>query len=345
MKPIFLTINQAKENLATCIRAQLVALITGSPGCGKSDLVRQVAAQYGLKVIDFRLAQCDPVDLNGFPTIDPVTGRAGYAPMDTFPLEGDPIPEGYTGWILFFDELTSAMRAVQAASYKVMLDRMIGQRKLHKNVAIVGAGNLESDNAIVEEMSTALQSRLVHMQLQVDLQEFLDYAATKSFDRRITSYLSFKKGHLYTFKPDHSDRTYACPRTWEFVDRLLKTGLKLDLDDMASTALLQGTISPGVAHEFLTFVKLEDEIPKMSEIRRNPEGVTMPNDRGVLWSLTGAIAHTISPDSAKDLMIFVKRMPIECQVVTMRDVVRRKPEMKPHPAVQNWLVESAIELF
>ena len=34
----------------------------------------------------------------GFPTIDKVTGKAHYAPMSTFPLESDPIPEGKNGW-------------------------------------------------------------------------------------------------------------------------------------------------------------------------------------------------------------------------------------------------------
>ena len=70
-------------------------------------------------------------------------------------------PTYYAGWLLFLDEFNSASVAVQAASYKIVLDRMVGKGHLHKNVAVVCAGNLESDGAIVEQMSTPLQSRLV----------------------------------------------------------------------------------------------------------------------------------------------------------------------------------------
>ena len=68
---------------------------------------------------------------------------------------------------------------------------------LHKNVAIVCAGNLETDNAIVQPMSTALQSRLVHLELVVDSKEWGDWAARHGIHPYITSYINFKPGNLY----------------------------------------------------------------------------------------------------------------------------------------------------
>ena len=203
-------VSQAISMIAKFIRARLVPMVTGSPGIGKSNIVHQIAAEYGLKVIDVRLAQCDPCDLLGFPTI---TGeKASYKPMDTFPIEEDTIPKGYNGWILFLDELNSAPMAVQAAAYRLILDRMVGNHKLHKNVAIVAAGNLESDNAIVQPMSTALQSRMAHLELVVDAKEWVDWASSNGVDHRITSYINFRPDALYTFSPDHTDKTYASPR-------------------------------------------------------------------------------------------------------------------------------------
>jgi hypothetical protein len=114
--------------------------------------------------------------------------------------------------MIFFDEMNSAPRGVQASSYKIVLDRMIGQKKLNKNVAIVCAGNLATNNAIVEEMSTALQSRMGHIEVMIDTNDWLDWAFPKGVDHRITSYLQFKPGNIHTFSPDHSDKTYACPR-------------------------------------------------------------------------------------------------------------------------------------
>ena len=108
------TPSQATSMIAKYIQAKIVPMLTGSPGMGKSAIVKDIAKTYNLKLIDLRLSQCDPTDLMGFPSIQ--GQRAGYLPMETFPLEGDPIPEGYSGWLLFLDEFNSASIAVQAAA-------------------------------------------------------------------------------------------------------------------------------------------------------------------------------------------------------------------------------------
>lgn len=80
-----------------------------------------MAKDFNLKLIDFRLSQCDPTDLNGFPSVND-KGRATYMPMTTWPLEGDDLPinkktgQPYDGWLIFFDEMPAAAPAVQAAA-------------------------------------------------------------------------------------------------------------------------------------------------------------------------------------------------------------------------------------
>lgn len=332
--------SQATRMITGYIKSGLVPMLVGSPGCGKSQIVHSIATEYNLKVIDLRLSQCDPTDIGGFPTIK--GNKSGYMPMDTFPIEGDEIPEGYSGWLLFFDEFNSASPAVQAASYKVVLDRMIGQYNLHKNVAIVCAGNLETDNAIVNPMSTALQSRLVHMELTVDPKEWIQWADENGIDRRITSYINFKPGSLYTFKPDHTDQTYACPRTWEFASRLLK---HLDTSSPDALPMLAGTLSEGVAREVLTFFKIENTLPKIPEIMNNPSGITMPVEPSVLYALTGSISHHANVNNIETLIKFVNRMPKEFQVVCLKATIRRNKAVLSHAAVQEWVRTSSAELF
>lgn len=331
---------QAALMIAQFLRSHLVPMVVGSPGIGKSSIAQQVAKEFGLKLIDIRLAQCDPTDLCGFPQIS--GNRAGYVPMETFPLEGDTIPKGYNGWLILFDELTSASPAIQAASYKILLDRMVGNHKLHPNVALMAAGNLETDNAIVQPMSTALQSRLVHMELRVDAKEWGDWAASTGIDHRITSYINFKPGNLYTFQPDHTDNTYASPRTWEFADRVLKV---TDLDSPHILPMLAGTISEGVAREFLSFCKNFANLPTIAEIIRSPETLPIPREPSILFALTGSLSHNASNDNFDDLMKFIKRLPLEFQVVCLRETVRRNKAMLANGAVQKWIAHNATELF
>ena len=56
--------SQVASAINLCIEASQPVMLHGSPGVGKSDVVRQVAAQRGIDMIDLRLSQLDPVDLN-----------------------------------------------------------------------------------------------------------------------------------------------------------------------------------------------------------------------------------------------------------------------------------------
>jgi len=337
-------INQAQKAIPTILKAKLVPMLHGSPAVGKSSIVLQVAEEFGLKVIDLRLSQCDPTDLMGFPDIDRKAQRpkAGYVPMETFPIEGDPIPEGHNGWLLFLDEFNSAPPAVQAAAYKIVLDRMVGVHRLHKNVAIVCAGNLETDGAIVTPMSTALQSRLVHLEIEICPKAWTDWANEKGFDPLITSYIEFRPDNLYTFSPEHSDHTYASPRTWEFVNKLMKVLPKVDRD---SLPLLAGAVGEGVAREFVEFCRIQDGLPKISDIVSAPNIHRVPEEPSVVHALVGAIAAQATKDNLDSLITYVKRLPVEMQVVCLRNLVRRNKPLMQHDAIADWCSHTAVELF
>lgn len=333
-------LSQAHDMIVQCIKVGLVPIVKGSPAVGKSSIVHQIAKEFDLKVIDLRLAQCDPTDLLGFPNT--ANGRGRYVPMETFPIEGDAVPEGYDGWLLFMDEFTSAPRGVQAAAYKLVLDRMVGTHHLHKKVAIVCAGNLETDGAIVEEMSTALESRLIHMEVTVDHIDWCEgWAMKNGIDHRITSFVKFKPGMLYTFSPDHTDCTYASPRTWEFANRLVK-GKEIGIEDIP---LLAGTISEGVAREFRTFTQIYSRLPTLTQMMEQATTLPVPQEPSILFALTGSIAHNANDENAGPLMDFVSRLPIEFQVVTLREMVRRSPALMNHKSVQAWITKNAKELF
>ena len=90
---------------------------------GKSDIIRTIAGLFKLKVIDFRVSQCEPVDMQGYPGV--TDGRMTFHIPEYFPIEGDTIPEGYDGWLLFLDEFNSGNKQTEAAAYKLILDREV----------------------------------------------------------------------------------------------------------------------------------------------------------------------------------------------------------------------------
>ena len=64
MSNLKVKISEASPSIKAYLQAGLVPIVVGSPGCGKSQIVHQIADEFNLQLIDLRLSQCDPCDLN-----------------------------------------------------------------------------------------------------------------------------------------------------------------------------------------------------------------------------------------------------------------------------------------
>ena len=327
--------SEVVPNVTRAMAKNLVPIIRSSPGVGKSDIVRSIARQYNLKVIDMRLAQMDPTDLNGLPHFNE-EGFAVYAPFVYFPLEdakpgfNAELGKDYDGWLIFFDEITSAPKQIQAAAYKIILDRMIGQHNLHPRVRMCAAGNLETDNAVVHNMSTALKSRLIHLDMTVNKDDWINWAISAKIDPRVIAFIGFKPTLLYKFDPESQEHTYPCPRTWQFVSKLIEDEPKLDFKDLP---IMAGAISPGPATEFLEFTRIYQSLPTIASILANPAGVVVPTEPGIKYAISTMLVEHFTTPNAKDLITFLTRLPVECQVICLRMVAVRNPTVIAHPEV------------
>jgi len=334
--------HQAPALMEKVLRAGLVTMLSGSPGTSKSSLVYQLAAKFKLKVIYIRLSQCDPVDLNGFPTLNQDRTKSGYVLMTTFPIKGDPIPKGYAGWLLFLDEINAAPLSVQSAAYKLVLDKKIGEFDLHKNVAIVAAGNLTTDNAITNRLSTAMQSRLIHLELKMNPKHWLEWASTAGIDYRVQAYINYKPDNLMLFDPNHNDKTFACPRTWQFVSDVIKAETDISHELIP---LLAGCVGEGSARQFYGFVRVFDDLPQLAELIKNPLTAKLPNEPSALYAAAGLIAHKIDNDNICELTQYVERLPVEFQVISLSGAIKNNPALIGNAQVKAWTSRNAARLL
>lgn len=341
------TLKNAEPLVEDCIDAGLVPILRGSPALGKSALCAQIARKRNLLLIDERFAGYDPTDMNGFPDLDKEKGIAKYFPLETFPLDDWELPinpetnEPYTGWLVLADELTSAVPAVQAASYKLFLDRMVGQRKLHPNAYLIAAGNLDSDNAITHEMSTALISRLINIQIVNSAKEWLDWATKNGIHSLITSFIDYKgSDFFYTFDAENPNQPFAASRTWEFASKLVYTFAKKGVSISSRVQLLAGTVGPGAAVALGAFAATWGQLPPLSEVLANPEQCRMPESPGAQYAMTGAIGDWATAENLPQLIKYFSRMRPDLQVLTFRNINNRHEELKRHPAANAWMVEN-----
>lgn len=317
MKP-----SETKEAIIRCMLANLVPFVQSSPGMGKSSLVRQIGEENDLEVIDVRLSVLEPTDLSGLPYF--LNGKAKFHPYDMFPLDTTPVPQGKNGWILFLDEFNSAARAVQAATYKLILDHAIGQYKLHPKCYVVCAGNKMTDNAITTRLSTAMISRVIHLNMEISFEDWMENVALpQNYDERIIAYLSMYPEKLMKFDPEKEDQTFACPRSWEFVNRLVN---KKEITN-SDIPLLAGTINQDLASEFVQFTKIFRNLLTIQEIVSKNGNCPVPADTATRWAIVSHLMLKTEEKDVKPVLKFVNKLDASFRALFLRAIIKKYPQM------------------
>lgn len=330
------TLGQIKKFIPMLLEANICPYIHSSPGQGKSAFARQIAADLNLKFIDIRLSDMEPSDIVGLPTF--TNGRAHFTPFTTFPIDTDTIPEGYEGWLILCDEFSSGNQSVQAAAYRLILDRQVGQYDLHPKAFLMAAGNLETDNAIVNPMGSALISRFAHFYIETSHKEWMEWASGK-LDIRVTSFIGRFPRHLNTFNPDAS-KPYSCQRTFHMLSDTIN-GRKLDASYIPLIASLVGE---GIANEFLAFSSLYSDLPEFQTIVDEPETTPVSENMSIRWAVMGLVAHSIDKTNAKQCATYLKRLPIELQICALREIKARNPDLL-YNEISDWALEVAKKIF
>jgi MoxR-like ATPase len=221
---------------------QRATMLWGTRGVGKSSIVRQLAAHFGVPLVDLRLTSIEPVDIRGAIFADDVQAKTVWFPPDFLPTADQ--PDG----VLFLDELTAADQRLQISAYSLILDRRVGHYQLPPGWQVIAAGNASFHGAVSHDMGTALADRMFHFNVQTTIDAFLGYAVAQGFAPEVMAYLKVR--------PDRLDDTQAqlandhligaSPRGWEDVSHVLQS----DLSEAGRRVFVQGRIGAANAAEF-----------------------------------------------------------------------------------------------
>ncbi len=318
--------SELTATITALVEQKVPTFLWGAPGIGKSSIVKQIADKKNLVFIDLRLALMDPTDLKGIPFYDKDSHTALWAPPAFLPSDG----EG----ILFLDELNAAPPSVQASAYQLILDRRVGEYELPDGWAIVAAGNRESDRGVTYRMPSPLANRFVHFEMDVDLNDWRDWAYKKGLDERIISYISYKNEHLFTFDAKSDDKSFATPRSWEYVDKILKSKLA---DTLVLNAV-SGAVGKDVAVGFLGFVKVMGRLPNIESILESGEG-EYSSEVDVLYALSTGLVSAVLKDEKKldNLLKYSLELKSEFSVMVVQDLQRNGVIMEHSRVFKEWV--------
>src|SRR5262245_60343951 len=286
------------------ITARQPVFIWGGPGVGKSASVHRNAVDSALPVQDVRALLLDPVDLRGLPFLGQ-DGRSKWASPEFLPRDGS--------GILFLDELNAAPAMVQASCYQLVLDRKLGEYTLPDGWAIVAAGNRDCDRAVTTRMPSPLRNRFVHLEFEVDLQEWSEWAIQAGIRPEVIAFLRFRQELLSVF--DRDANAFPSPRSWEFVSRILDA----TPDQAVEHELFAGSVGSGAATEFSAFLRMFRELPNIDAILLNPLKEPVPENAAAQYAVASALARCASDTNFDRVCLYLDRMPTEFRVLSVRD--------------------------
>jgi len=307
--------------LRTLVNARQPVFLWGGPGIGKSAVVHQLAAILKVALQDVRALLLDPVDLRGLPFLGQ-DGRSKWATPEFLPQDG--------AGILFLDELNAAPAMVQAGCYQLVLDRKLGEYTLPEGWAIIAAGNRDSDRAVTTRMPTPLRNRFVHLELEVDLQDWSEWAIEAGVRPEVIAFLRFRQELLSAF--DRDANAFPSPRSWEFVSRILDA----TPDQSVEHELVAGAVGSGAATEFSAFLKTFRELPNIDAILLNPLKEPVPENAAAQYAVASALAHCATYTNFDRICTYLGRMPTEFSVLCVRDASLRQPAVQHTPAFTKW---------
>jgi hypothetical protein len=312
--------------LRILVQSKQPVFVWSGPGAGKSSVISQVAAALNLQLRDVRALLLDPVDLRGLPFLGS-DGRSKWATPDFLPQDG----EG----ILFLDELNAAPAMVQASCYQLVLDRKLVEYTLPDGWSIVAAGNRDSDRAVTTRMPTPLRNRFVHLDFEVDLQEWSEWAIQAGIRPEVIAFLRFRPALLAAFDKDAT--AFPSPRSWEFVSRILDA-----LDSASNEAieheLIAGAVGMGPATEFTGFLRMFRELPDIDAILMSPHQASVPDEPSAQFAVASALARSASDTNFDRICIYLDRLPTEFRVLCVHDATLRDPILRSTPGYVKFAV-------
>lgn len=314
--------------------ATSVTYISGSPGLGKTSLAFDAVDARGFSAATvgiFRPSLHDPVDLSGCPSVE--EGITRWAPPK-FLVDINRTAEKYGFALLVWDELPQAVPMMQNAIAGMILDRQIGEFKLHPAVHQIATGNRTKDKAGAGRVVSQLGNRLCHLEMEAHLDDWCEWALDTGLDVTTVSFLRFRSGLLSDFEADRFSN--PTPRSWEAVARA-NTALAPHLYH----AKVMGLVGEGAAAEYIGFKRIADQLPRVDEILINPTGTMVPTEPAALYAVSGALAVQSTPDNFDRVMLYVDRMPPEFGLLAVKTALTASPKVVHTKSFSAWAIRNS----
>lgn len=256
-------LKQVKEIIIRELRKEnpYSIFLWGPPGVGKSELVKQIHEETKIPMVDIRLLNYDPTDLKGIPHFETTADGKRITRWSPPSFLRD------EKMIIFLDEITTAPEVIQGIAYQISLDKRIGEHEINKSSLIIAASNRPEDETIVFIPPAALSNRFIHLEVEVDVDIWLEYAREKQLSSYVTGFISCYKEHLFKMPKDDkgslTSPAFPTPRAWTRIGERLHD---YEDDKDLLRKFVYGNVGDGTGGAFISYYNVCPRFPPIEQI-------------------------------------------------------------------------------
>lgn len=285
-------------------------ILWGAPGQGKTKTLQEIARANGMHLEEVLASIREPSDFAGLPYV--VDARTTLIAPDWAQRIAKATGAGKSA-MLFFDEISTAPPASQAALLRVALERVAGDLYLGDDVAIVAAANPPEMAADGWDLAAPMANRFCHLDWALTAEAVRDgfslgwaevpvpqvdparaETETTAAKLLVAAFLTTRPD-LVTVMPTASadaGRAYPTPRSWEMAATLYGFATAAGVSPVARRILVTGAIGQAAAAEFLAYVA-DLDLPDPEDVLAHPERFEAPTRGDRVYAVGASVLAAI----------------------------------------------------
>jgi len=335
--------------LVWAIPLGLRILIAGSPGGGKTSVVKQAVAwlKMVLRITHPVLHTPSTYEGLGYPVKDK-DGNATHASFLAFGMLQE-VCTTDKPTVLAIDDLGQAVKLTQGALMQIIEERSINDHKLSDSVTVIAMTNRRKDKAGVGEFNSALKERFdIILNLVNDRDDLADHLNRMQYPPECSAFIRSEWNNgLSEWKAIAEPTRKSCsPRTLEHLFKCHKNNPPMTL----RRKIFAGAIDTEIADKWIGFLEVWEGLIDYRDIVNNPMGCNTPTSLATTYMTVGMLASNATFADIDQVMQYVERMAhttgIGWEYVSLfiADLKNRKNDALSSSAVTNFIQKYSKEL-
>ena len=328
------------ENLVACFKSLIGLAVEGDPGGGKTAIIIRAAADAKMDLIIEHPSIADPTDYKGLPVMQK-DGSAKFASIGLIAR----LLKVTKPTVVFADDFGQATHATQAAFMQLvhggrLNDVQLPIDKICWVLATNGTGDRAAVNALLEPVKSRFHSLV---RLDVDVNDWCQWAYhSGEIAPEVIAFIRFRPELLNKFEPSREFKNCPSPRTVHHASDLFRIGV-------TNKDMLAGAAGEGWALDFISFLRVYQDLPSLDGILLEPTNAKVPTTVGARWAVSTGLVKRATKDNLGRIITYLQRLTADSgskdfEILTMRDILKAKADATQCAAFGQWASDNEASM-